>query len=145
MFLKMYSLGPRLYFHSSFNCFDCSVSILSPSLYLLSTVELSRLPFCSISLLLYVCLSVLSFVLLSCHQWQSSHLSLVDISVGNRWQHLWSAVGILQARHFLWHQCPTCTPPAEDLQDHQVRAVVFLSVCQLLKCFISLGKKYLNK
>lgn len=26
MFLKMYSLGPRLYFHSSFNCFDCSVS-----------------------------------------------------------------------------------------------------------------------
>lgn len=30
MFLKMYSLGPRLYFHSSFNCFDCSVS--TPSL-----------------------------------------------------------------------------------------------------------------
>lgn len=28
MFLKMYSLGPRLYFHSSFNCFDCSVSTL---------------------------------------------------------------------------------------------------------------------
>uniref|UniRef100_A0A087XR72 Calcium voltage-gated channel subunit alpha1 E n=1 Tax=Poecilia formosa TaxID=48698 RepID=A0A087XR72_POEFO len=27
MFLKMYSLGPRLYFHSSFNCFDCSVII----------------------------------------------------------------------------------------------------------------------
>lgn len=26
IFLKMYSLGPRLYFHSSFNCFDCSVS-----------------------------------------------------------------------------------------------------------------------
>lgn len=26
MFLKMYSLGPRLYFHSSFNRFDCSVS-----------------------------------------------------------------------------------------------------------------------
>lgn len=25
IFLKMYSLGPRLYFHSSFNCFDCSV------------------------------------------------------------------------------------------------------------------------
>lgn len=30
MFLKMYSLGPRLYFHSSFNCFDCSVSTLTP-------------------------------------------------------------------------------------------------------------------
>uniref|UniRef100_A0A8C4IPW6 Calcium channel, voltage-dependent, R type, alpha 1E subunit a n=1 Tax=Dicentrarchus labrax TaxID=13489 RepID=A0A8C4IPW6_DICLA len=27
MFLKMYSLGPRLYFHSSFNCFDCSVIV----------------------------------------------------------------------------------------------------------------------
>lgn len=26
MFLKMYGLGPRLYFHSSFNCFDCGVS-----------------------------------------------------------------------------------------------------------------------
>lgn len=32
MFLKMYSLGPRLYFHSSFNCFDCSVSTSDPSL-----------------------------------------------------------------------------------------------------------------
>ncbi|XP_039518708.1 voltage-dependent R-type calcium channel subunit alpha-1E isoform X5 [Pimephales promelas] len=27
MFLKMYGLGPRLYFHSSFNCFDCGVII----------------------------------------------------------------------------------------------------------------------
>uniref|UniRef100_A0A3P8QXG4 Voltage-dependent calcium channel type A subunit alpha-1 n=1 Tax=Astatotilapia calliptera TaxID=8154 RepID=A0A3P8QXG4_ASTCA len=27
MLLKMYSLGPRLYFHSSFNCFDCSVIV----------------------------------------------------------------------------------------------------------------------
>ncbi|XP_053287158.1 voltage-dependent R-type calcium channel subunit alpha-1E [Pleuronectes platessa] len=27
MFLKMYSLGPRLYFHSSFNRFDCSVIV----------------------------------------------------------------------------------------------------------------------
>ncbi|XP_077439307.1 voltage-dependent R-type calcium channel subunit alpha-1E isoform X2 [Vanacampus margaritifer] len=27
MFLKMYSLGPRLYFHSSFNCFDFSVIV----------------------------------------------------------------------------------------------------------------------
>ncbi|XP_034035578.1 voltage-dependent R-type calcium channel subunit alpha-1E-like isoform X2 [Thalassophryne amazonica] len=27
MFLKMYSLGPRLYFHSSFNCFDCGVIV----------------------------------------------------------------------------------------------------------------------
>lgn len=34
MFLKMYSLGPRLYFHSSFNCFDCSVSSPSASLLL---------------------------------------------------------------------------------------------------------------
>uniref|UniRef100_A0A665TW39 Calcium channel, voltage-dependent, R type, alpha 1E subunit a n=1 Tax=Echeneis naucrates TaxID=173247 RepID=A0A665TW39_ECHNA len=30
MFLKMYSLGPRLYFHSSFNCFDCSLSLPLP-------------------------------------------------------------------------------------------------------------------
>lgn len=29
MFLKMYGLGPRLYFHSSFNCFDCGVSAFS--------------------------------------------------------------------------------------------------------------------
>lgn len=28
MFLKMYGLGFRLYFHSSFNCFDCGVSAL---------------------------------------------------------------------------------------------------------------------
>uniref|UniRef100_H3AUU1 Voltage-dependent R-type calcium channel subunit alpha n=1 Tax=Latimeria chalumnae TaxID=7897 RepID=H3AUU1_LATCH len=27
MFLKMYGLGPRLYFHSSFNCFDCGVVV----------------------------------------------------------------------------------------------------------------------
>ncbi|GAA6079001.1 voltage-dependent R-type calcium channel subunit alpha-1E isoform X5, partial [Tachysurus ichikawai] len=27
MFLKMYGLGFRLYFHSSFNCFDCGVII----------------------------------------------------------------------------------------------------------------------
>uniref|UniRef100_A0A4W3GQH1 Voltage-dependent R-type calcium channel subunit alpha n=1 Tax=Callorhinchus milii TaxID=7868 RepID=A0A4W3GQH1_CALMI len=27
MFLKMYGLGPRLYFYSSFNCFDCGVII----------------------------------------------------------------------------------------------------------------------
>ncbi|XP_069793639.1 probable voltage-dependent R-type calcium channel subunit alpha-1E isoform X1 [Narcine bancroftii] len=27
MFLKMYGCGPRLYFHSSFNCFDCGVII----------------------------------------------------------------------------------------------------------------------
>lgn len=25
MFLKIYGLGFRLYFHSSFNCFDCGV------------------------------------------------------------------------------------------------------------------------
>lgn len=28
MFLKMYGLGFRLYFHSSFNCFDCGVDVL---------------------------------------------------------------------------------------------------------------------
>ncbi|XP_071607552.1 voltage-dependent R-type calcium channel subunit alpha-1E [Heliangelus exortis] len=27
MSLKMYGMGPRLYFHSSFNCFDCGVTI----------------------------------------------------------------------------------------------------------------------
>ncbi|MCJ8750506.1 hypothetical protein PDJAM_G00270200, partial [Pangasius djambal] len=27
MFLKMYGLGPRLYFHSSFNCFDFGVIV----------------------------------------------------------------------------------------------------------------------
>ena len=27
MFLKMYGLGFRLYFHSSFNCFDCGVRL----------------------------------------------------------------------------------------------------------------------
>uniref|UniRef100_A0A8C9TYZ8 Calcium voltage-gated channel subunit alpha1 E n=1 Tax=Scleropages formosus TaxID=113540 RepID=A0A8C9TYZ8_SCLFO len=27
MLLKMYGLGPRLYFHSSFNCFDCGVIV----------------------------------------------------------------------------------------------------------------------
>ena len=26
MILKMYGLGPKLYFKSSFNCFDCVVS-----------------------------------------------------------------------------------------------------------------------
>ena len=28
MFIKMYGLGTRPYFHSSFNCFDCGVSAL---------------------------------------------------------------------------------------------------------------------
>ncbi|XP_071421843.1 voltage-dependent R-type calcium channel subunit alpha-1E isoform X2 [Pithys albifrons albifrons] len=27
MSLKMYGMGPRLYFHSSFNCFDCGVTV----------------------------------------------------------------------------------------------------------------------
>ncbi|GLD62263.1 voltage-dependent R-type calcium channel subunit alpha-1E-like protein, partial [Lates japonicus] len=36
------------------------------------------------------------------------------------WQHLRSAVGFLQAWHFLWHQCPACSPSAKDLQDHQI-------------------------
>lgn len=36
MFLKMYGLGFRLYFHSSFNCFDCGVSA---SLSILNSVE----------------------------------------------------------------------------------------------------------
>lgn len=30
MSLKMYGMGPRLYFHSSFNCFDFGVSLLKP-------------------------------------------------------------------------------------------------------------------
>lgn len=29
MFIKMYGLGTRPYFHSSFNCFDCGVSVLA--------------------------------------------------------------------------------------------------------------------
>ncbi|KTG01921.1 hypothetical protein cypCar_00025098 [Cyprinus carpio] len=33
MFLKMYGLGPRLYFHSSFNCFDFGVSVILPILF----------------------------------------------------------------------------------------------------------------
>uniref|UniRef100_A0A3Q1GLL6 Calcium channel, voltage-dependent, R type, alpha 1E subunit a n=1 Tax=Acanthochromis polyacanthus TaxID=80966 RepID=A0A3Q1GLL6_9TELE len=33
MFLKMYSLGPRLYFHSSFNCFDCSLQVIVGSIF----------------------------------------------------------------------------------------------------------------
>lgn len=39
IFLKMYSLGPRLYFHSSFNCFDCSVSSKSSSFPAVSLAE----------------------------------------------------------------------------------------------------------
>lgn len=31
MSLKMYGMGPRLYFHSSFNCFDFGVSALEPT------------------------------------------------------------------------------------------------------------------
>lgn len=31
MSLKMYGMGPRLYFHSSFNCFDFGVSALEPA------------------------------------------------------------------------------------------------------------------
>lgn len=31
MSLKMYGMGPRLYFHSSFNCFDFGVSAQDPT------------------------------------------------------------------------------------------------------------------
>lgn len=31
MSLKMYGMGPRLYFHSSFNCFDFGVSPRKPA------------------------------------------------------------------------------------------------------------------
>lgn len=31
MSLKMYGMGPRLYFHSSFNCFDFGVSGPEPT------------------------------------------------------------------------------------------------------------------
>lgn len=31
MSLKMYGMGPRLYFHSSFNCFDFGVSAREPA------------------------------------------------------------------------------------------------------------------
>lgn len=34
MSLKMYGMGPRLYFHSSFNCFDFGVSALEPPIFL---------------------------------------------------------------------------------------------------------------
>lgn len=53
-------------------------------------------------------------------------VSLPLLSVGHCWQHLWSAVGFLQAWNVLWHQRPACSPSAEDLQDHQVSAAVFL-------------------
>lgn len=36
MSLKMYGMGPRLYFHSSFNCFDFGVSAQEPPSCLLS-------------------------------------------------------------------------------------------------------------
>lgn len=35
MSLKMYGMGPRLYFHSSFNCFDFGVSARKPAILLL--------------------------------------------------------------------------------------------------------------
>ena len=34
MSLKMYGMGPRLYFHSSFNCFDFGVGALEPPIFL---------------------------------------------------------------------------------------------------------------
>lgn len=58
------------------------------------------------------------------------------VTAGDRWQHLWSSVGFLQAWHFLWHQCPACSPSAEDLQDHQVSAAAFRTLCHLLRCFM---------
>lgn len=37
MSLKMYGMGPRLYFHSSFNCFDFGVSAWDPAVCLRHT------------------------------------------------------------------------------------------------------------
>lgn len=54
----MYSLGPRLYFHSSFNCFDCSVSSPSPSWHFCFSQNPTAcaLKTCSISALsLHIC------------------------------------------------------------------------------------------
>lgn len=34
MFIKMYGLGTRPYFHSSFNCFDCGVSALVSKVFI---------------------------------------------------------------------------------------------------------------
>lgn len=42
MSLKMYGMGPRLYFHSSFNCFDFGVS---PRSLLLAWREAMRVAF----------------------------------------------------------------------------------------------------
>ena len=39
MSLKMYGMGPRLYFHSSFNCFDFGVSARQPACPLPSSVD----------------------------------------------------------------------------------------------------------
>lgn len=60
MFLKMYSLGPRLYFHSSFNCFDCSVSTPSPFLHICFSWNSTAYVFksCSIGPLLLLLLLV---------------------------------------------------------------------------------------
>lgn len=53
-------------------------------------------------------------------------LNSPSLSQGHRWQHLRSAVGFLQAWNFVWHQCPASSPSAEDLQNYQVSASVFL-------------------
>lgn len=63
-------------------------------------------------------------------------VTCLHVSLGNCWQHLWSAVGFLQAWHFLWHQRPACTASAEDLQDHQVSPAGFLTLRHLLRFYI---------
>ena len=145
MFLKMYSLGPRLYFHSSFNCFDCSVSISSPSLHICFSQNSTACVFksCIISPVSWsLCLSHLYQVIIYTNFWFvplfviESVFPYWYISTGDCWQHLWSAVGFLQAWHFLWHQCPACSPSAEDLQDHKVSAAAFLTLCHLLRHFV---------
>lgn len=51
MSLKMYGMGPRLYFHSSFNCFDFGVSAWGPAVCLRHATrppwEIGRLLPCS--------------------------------------------------------------------------------------------------
>lgn len=74
MFLKMYSLGPRLYFHSSFNCFDCSVSTLPIfCVFEACSVAVSRTQ--SSVLVLKMCEYCLSF--------------LVQVIVGSIFEVLW--------------------------------------------------------
>lgn len=120
MFLKMYSLGPRLYFHSSFNCFDCSVSASSPSGHVcFDQIPTARAPKkCCLSVFfLCICLCCLCGSVTGVAAASSITLyeRLFSVSAGDRWQHLRGSVGILQAWHLLRHQRPASSPSAEDL------------------------------